>query len=239
MAFSMNQDKMLSLNKFDEDMSDTFRSSDCCSSNDFVARWHSQFGGKDNSTSDTDDSTLDKDNSTRSDTDDSTLDKDNSTRSDMDDSTLDKDDSLGNDDSYDEPPWTTPIMPVQTSTPKTTKAPKIKRKTKSNVKNTSALTLHVKLATMSPRCYEQAQKLMDLYQAGQLDRARHNNTVLLVIHATYFDFLYTYNVMEQEDEKDEEDLKKATNALKRVKEELAATEKEKRELEKEITELRR
>jgi hypothetical protein len=63
MAFSMNQDKMLSLNEFDEEMSDTFSSSDWCSSNDFVARWHSQFGGKDNSASDTGDSILDKDNS--------------------------------------------------------------------------------------------------------------------------------------------------------------------------------
>jgi hypothetical protein len=63
MAFSMNQDKMLSLNEFDEEMSDTFSSSDCCSSNDSVARWHSQFGGKDNLASDTGDSILDRDDS--------------------------------------------------------------------------------------------------------------------------------------------------------------------------------
>ena len=53
---------------------------------------------------------------------------------------------------------------------------------------------------MSSRCYEAAEKVMDLYQCGELDRKRLDNSVLLAIHATYFDFLYNYNVMQQEGE---------------------------------------
>ncbi|CAB4028081.1 Hypothetical predicted protein [Paramuricea clavata] len=68
------------------------------------------------------------------------------------------------------------------------------------MKNTSVLTLHAKLATMSPRCYQLAQKVMDMYQSGQLKRKRSDDSVLLAVHATYFDFLYKYNVLEQEDD---------------------------------------
>ena len=52
---------------------------------------------------------------------------------------------------------------------------------------------------MSGRCYEAVQKIMDLYESGQLERKR-TGSVLLAIHATYFDFLCNFNVLEQEEE---------------------------------------
>ena len=39
---------------------------------------------------------------------------------------------------------------------------------------------------------------MELYEDGKLDRKWAHNK--LAIHATYFDFLYNFNVREQEDE---------------------------------------
>ena len=53
---------------------------------------------------------------------------------------------------------------------------------------------------MSERCYDLAQKVMDLYQSGELDRKRSKDSVPLAVHATYFDFLYHFNVVEQEEE---------------------------------------
>ena len=67
------------------------------------------------------------------------------------------------------------------------------------MKNKSALTFHVKLATISERCYKTVQNVMDMYQSGVLQRKKTSDFPL-AIHATYFDFLYNFNVMEQEDE---------------------------------------
>lgn len=64
----------------------------------------------------------------------------------------------------------------------------------------SAITVHVKVATMSPRCYSLAQQIMDLFQSGQLERKRKNDQTSLAVHASYFDFLYNYNVTENEEE---------------------------------------
>lgn len=63
------------------------------------------------------------------------------------------------------------------------------------------LTLPVKVATMSLRCYQLTNEIIDMYQAGKLERKRSDETsVSLAIHATYFDFLYNFNVIEQEEE---------------------------------------
>ena len=66
--------------------------------------------------------------------------------------------------------------------------------------NTSAIAIATKLAAMSPRCYSLAEKTMDMYEGGELEKKKKKESTIITIHGSYFNFLYNVDPLKNEDE---------------------------------------